>query len=70
MRIGSEARFETKMAGLPCRPVGKTRSDGRLRVTGLEGAVVLDRDIRELESAWRAPLDLNGEEQEVRDACR
>ncbi|MBI5489137.1 MAG: phosphoribosylformylglycinamidine synthase [Deltaproteobacteria bacterium] len=70
VRLGSEARFETRLAGLPCRPVGKTRPDGRLRVIGLEGAVVLDQDVRDLETAWRTPLDLNGEELEVRDACR
>ena len=44
--------------------------NGSGQETVLEGALVLDRDLRELESAWRAPLDLNGEEQEVRDACR
>jgi phosphoribosylformylglycinamidine synthase II len=63
VREGSEARFETKLAGLPCRLLGKTRPDGRLRVIGLEGALVLDRDLRELEAAWRAPLDFGGEDE-------
>jgi phosphoribosylformylglycinamidine synthase len=65
VRLGSEERFEKAMAGLPCRLVGKARPDARLRVVGLEGEVVVDRDIHELEAAWRAPLDWNGEDAEV-----
>ena len=66
-RLGSEARFETRMAGLPCRPIGRTHPGGRLRITGLEGRVVLDRDIRELEAVWRAPFDFAGEDREDAD---
>jgi phosphoribosylformylglycinamidine synthase len=62
VRIGSEVRFETKMAGVPCRFVGKTRADGKLRVVGVEGQVVVDCDVTELEAAWRAPLDWGGED--------
>jgi len=62
VRLGSETRFETKMAGMPCRPVGKTRGDGKLRIVGLEGKVLVDCDVQELEAAWRAPLDWGGED--------
>ncbi|MBN1771419.1 MAG: phosphoribosylformylglycinamidine synthase [Deltaproteobacteria bacterium] len=64
VRIGSEARFETRMAGTPCRLIGKTHSGGRLRISGLEGAVVVDRDVRELQAVWRAPFDFAGEDRE------
>ena len=67
VRIGSEARFETKLAGLPCRRIGRTRPDGRLRIVGLEGRAVVDADLRELEAAWRTPLDFNAEDA-VEDA--
>lgn len=62
IRQGSEAAFERIMAGLPCRLVGRVTSDRRVRIVGLEGAAVVDRDTRELEAAWRRPLDLAGED--------
>jgi phosphoribosylformylglycinamidine synthase len=62
VRSGSEARFERLLGGLPCRGIGRTRSDGRLRILGLEGTPVVDRDLRALESAWRRPLDWAGED--------
>jgi len=52
------AAFEEAMADLPCACVGELSAEPRLRVTSLEGDVVIDADVLELKAKWKATLDV------------
>ena len=48
--------FEDAMKGFPCARIGRVEEAPRLKVTGLNGKLVIDADIWELKKAWQAPL--------------
>jgi len=45
--------FEACMAGRPCRRLGKTTAEDRLRILGHDGQVVVEAAVSELVRAWR-----------------
>jgi phosphoribosylformylglycinamidine synthase len=50
---GSAAAFERAFTGLPCAAIGRTTSEGRLRIRGSAGAILVDAGIEELRRAHR-----------------
>lgn len=53
------AAFEACFAGLPllCAQAGLVRGDGRVAITGLDGAAFIDADLTVVEQAWRGHLE-------------
>lgn len=49
-------RFETALLGIEMGLVGTVTDDSRLKVRAAEGRLLVDADIRDLKSAWQAPL--------------
>jgi phosphoribosylformylglycinamidine (FGAM) synthase-like enzyme len=49
---GSAAAFERALSGLPCTAIGRTTTDGRLRIRGSHGGVLVDLDVEELRRAF------------------
>ncbi|HEV8114037.1 MAG TPA: phosphoribosylformylglycinamidine synthase subunit PurL [Planctomycetota bacterium] len=49
---GSAAAFERALSGLPCAAIGRTTTDGRLRIRGSHGGVLVDLDVEELRRAF------------------
>ncbi|MCX5886136.1 MAG: phosphoribosylformylglycinamidine synthase subunit PurL [Proteobacteria bacterium] len=49
-------KFESVMKGNVFSRVGVVRKDERILVTGLQGKIVIDADINELQEAWQKPL--------------
>ncbi|HMK35753.1 MAG TPA: AIR synthase-related protein [Desulfomonilaceae bacterium] len=50
------AGFEAAMSGFPLAHVGEVTEEPKVKVMGLQGATVVDADIRELKKRWQAPL--------------
>ena len=50
-------RFELIMKGCVHAKIGEVLSEARLKVKGLDGAVIIDEDIGRLKRAWQQPLD-------------
>jgi len=50
--------FESEFAGLPCRRVGRTVAEPRLRLGGGSGEWLVWASLDELKSAWQTPLGL------------
>jgi phosphoribosylformylglycinamidine synthase len=50
-------RFELIMKGRVHAKIGEVLSEARLKVKGLDGAVIIDEDIGRLKRAWQQPLD-------------
>lgn len=48
--------FEAGLLGLPVARVGRVRDDERVRISGLEGQIVVETDLRAVEQAWRGHL--------------
>jgi hypothetical protein len=55
IRPEDRERFERGMAGLPCRLLGETTREPRLRVS-LAGRAVLDAALPALEQAFKTPI--------------
>ncbi|MFP4058008.1 MAG: AIR synthase-related protein [Candidatus Brocadiia bacterium] len=49
--------FEETLAGVPLACVGEVTAQPRLRIAGLGGETVVDADVLELKSRWKATLD-------------
>lgn len=56
VRVADQAAFERQFADLPAAAVGRVTDTARLRVTGLDGSVVIDEAVADLKEAWQAPL--------------
>ncbi|NOZ57833.1 MAG: phosphoribosylformylglycinamidine synthase subunit PurL [Calditrichaeota bacterium] len=52
----NEAAFCEALAGLPFAKIGLVTTEPRLRVTGLDGRLVVDEDIYELKRSWQEPF--------------
>ncbi|MBN2643928.1 MAG: phosphoribosylformylglycinamidine synthase subunit PurS [Desulfuromonadaceae bacterium] len=48
--------FEKLFAGQPLSLLGEVTAEPRLRVTGLDGTLIIDRENSVLKEAWQAPL--------------
>ncbi len=48
--------FEDRFAGLPLADIGRVIADGRLCITGLDGATIVDTPLDGLRRAWKAPF--------------
>jgi phosphoribosylformylglycinamidine synthase len=57
---GKESKFEKAMAGSDISRIGAVNSTKSMKVTGINGEVVLDVDTEKLKAAWQKPLDLEG----------
>ena len=57
VEVASEdaAAFEEALTGQPVACLGRVTSDGRLRVRGLQGSLVLACDVADLLGAWQSP---------------
>jgi len=53
---GRGEAFQSLFEGRSCAEVGVVREDGRFRVKGLNGELVIDAKIRDLKEAWQRPL--------------
>jgi phosphoribosylformylglycinamidine synthase len=51
-----QASFETIMNGKICAQIGKVTKNPRLKITGLNGAVVVDAAVADLRAAWKRTL--------------
>lgn len=51
-----QSTFEALFAGQCCSLIGEVRTDRELRITGLEGELLINATIDELKEAWQAPL--------------
>jgi phosphoribosylformylglycinamidine synthase subunit PurSL len=49
-------RFENAMRGFPVGRVGEVAEQARLKVTGIQGSLIVDADIWDLKKRWQAPL--------------
>jgi phosphoribosylformylglycinamidine synthase len=49
-------KLERLFAGLPLTPVGSVGDHDQLRITGVEGRVVVEAGLDELKSVWLRPL--------------
>lgn len=56
VRPENRSAFERAMSGFDWYLVGEVTAEPRLRISGLDGAIVIDADIRDLKRAWQAPL--------------
>jgi len=52
----SRERFESLFSGQPCACIGTVTADSELRITGLNGGVLLRSCIDDLKAAWQSPL--------------
>ncbi len=52
----NEAPFCEALAGLPFAKIGLVTAEPRIRVTGLNGRLVVDEDIHELKRSWQEPF--------------
>jgi phosphoribosylformylglycinamidine synthase II len=50
---GSAAAFERALSGLPCAAIGRTTTEGRLRIRGSAGGVLVDLEIESLRRAFQ-----------------
>ncbi len=53
---GHAAAFAAAMAGVPCRPIGDTTKEQRLRIAGSNGEWVVWANLSALKEAWQKPL--------------
>jgi phosphoribosylformylglycinamidine synthase len=51
--VESAAAFERALSGLPCAEIGRTTPEGRFRIRGSTGAVLVEVDIEVLRRAFR-----------------
>lgn len=50
------AEFESLFAGLPCWRLGRVTDDGRVKLRGRGGVLLVDADGAELKQAWQRTL--------------
>lgn len=50
--------FEQLMTGIACAHVGEVTAEATLRLTGLDGTLLLDAALADLKAAWQSPLAL------------
>src|SRR5262249_14929632 len=50
------AAFEHAMAGGPCRQIGQTVKEPRLRIAGVNGEWIVWATLDQLKEAWQKPL--------------
>jgi hypothetical protein len=55
-----EADLVANLEGSVMARIGRTLADGRLRVRGRAGHLILDVPVEDLVTAWKRPLDLDG----------
>jgi phosphoribosylformylglycinamidine synthase len=56
VRPDNSRDFENLFSGLPCRRIGQTVKDQRLRIAGVSGEWRVWRSLSELKEAWQKPL--------------
>jgi phosphoribosylformylglycinamidine synthase len=61
---GREADLEANLEGVVFARVGETLGAGRMQVSGLAGAEVIDLPLDELVRAWKGPLDLDAADRD------
>jgi len=54
---GQHAAFESAMADVPCACIGEVTADPWLRMTGLDGQMIIDTRVLDLKARWKATLD-------------
>jgi len=50
---GTASAFERALTGLPCAAIGRTTTEGKLRIRGSDGGILVDVDIEELRRAFQ-----------------
>ena len=48
--------FESALKGIPIAPLGRVTDEAILRVRGLTGDTIIEKNIAELKEAWQKPL--------------
>ena len=56
VRSENQAAFEQLFVGQSCQCVGMVTADTSLKITGLQGQVLVDESLDALKEAWQAPL--------------
>jgi phosphoribosylformylglycinamidine synthase len=50
------AALETRLAGVPCKQIGQTCKEQRLRIAGADGQWIIEAQLTDLKEAWQKPL--------------